>query len=108
MFNYSAYNIGINSCLPLPELRASVEAAPDVTIRLGKIDWVPPIRTRVDEPCFEVGEREAHFFWAQLGKFRVRSGTEIVIDPCDGVEERMLRLPLLGTVLAVLLQMRGY
>lgn len=108
MFNYTAYNLGISSCLPLPELQASAEVAPDITIRFGKLDWTPPPPARVGEPCFELATEEAHFFWEQLGKFRVRAGAEIVIDPCAGVEERMLRLPLLGTVFAVLLHMREY
>ena len=108
MFNYHAYDLGISSCIPLPELQASAEVARDVTIRWGKLDWAPPPPARAGEPCFELATEEAHFFWEQLGKFRVRAGTEIVIDPSAGVEERMLRLPLLGTVLAVLLHMRKY
>lgn len=108
MFNYNAFNLGISSWIPLPELPASAEVARDVTIRLGKLDWVPPPPARVHEPCFELAPEEAHFFWEHLGKFRVRAGTEIVIDPCPDVEERMLRLPLMGTVFAVLLHMRKH
>jgi hypothetical protein len=94
--------------LPLPELQASAGEAPEVAIRFGKIDWVPPVRARWDEPPFEVTAEEAHFYWERLGKFRVRGGKEILIEPNPGVEERTLRLPLLGTVLAVLLHMRRH
>ncbi len=108
MYNYNAYNIGISSELPLPELQTSVEVATDVTIRFGRVTWSPPLGSMTaDEPCFKIATDEAHFFWPLLGKFRVRDGTEIIIDPCAGVEERLLRLPLLGTLLAVLLHQRG-
>lgn len=109
MYNYNAYNLGISSALPLPELQTSAEAGADVVILLGNVDWSPPPRaTCEEEPCFEVRSDNAYLSWAQLGRFRVRDGTEIVIDPNPGVEERMLRLPLLGTILAVLLHQRGH
>jgi len=108
MYNYRAYNLGISSMLPLPELQSSAEVATDVTIRFDRVTWTPPLGSMTaDEPYFEVAKDEAHFFWSVLGKFRVRGGTEIVVDPCAGVEERLLRLPLLGTLLAVLLHQRG-
>lgn len=107
MYNYNAYNLGICSALPLPELQTSAEVAADVAIVLGHVDWSPPTRTS-EEPCFEVSSNEAYFSWTEVGKFSVRGGEEIVIEPNRGVEERMLRLPLLGTLLAVLLHQRGY
>jgi len=108
VYNYNAYNLGISSALPLPELQASAEAATDVTIRVGRVNWSPPPEAlSSEELCFEVTTDKAYFFWAQLGKFTVSGGSAIVIDPCAGVEERLLRLPLLGTILAVLLHQRG-
>lgn len=108
MYNYSAYNIGIQSELPLPELESSAGAAPDVTIRFDRLSWSPSQEATFDEElCFEVASDDAHFFWEGLGKFRVSRGTEIVIDPAADVEERLLRLPLLGTIIAVLMHQRG-
>jgi hypothetical protein len=43
-----------------------------------------------------------------VGAFLVRHGREIVIDPAPGVEERLLRLSLLGPALALLLHQRGF
>jgi hypothetical protein len=106
MNNYTAYGLGINSALPLPELQTAAEAATDVTIRFGCIDWSPD--GSGEEFCFEVIRNESHFFWPHLGKFRVSRGAEILIDSLPRVEERLLRLPLLGTIVAVLLQQRGY
>jgi hypothetical protein len=105
--NYTAYGLGINSALPLPELQSSAGAATDVTIRFGQIDWSLAGKDATDF-CFEVSAEEAHFYWPHLGKFRVSRGVEIVIDPLAGVKESFMRLPLLGTIMAVLLHQRGY
>jgi HPr Serine kinase C-terminal domain len=110
VYNYNAYDLGICSALPLPELQPAAEVAADVMILLGRVDWSPSPGgiQREEEMRFEITSDEAFFSWPQLGKFRVRDGKEIVIDPNQGVEERMLRLPLLGTILAVLLHQRGH
>ena len=109
VYNYTAYSLGIHSALPLPELQAAAGVATDLKIQFGRIDWSPtPKAADEEEFCFQVTSNEAHFFWSHLGKFRVSGGDEIIIDPIPGVEERLLRLPLLGTVLAVLLHQRGY
>jgi hypothetical protein len=74
-------------------------------VRTGRLDWSPLAAS--EDPSFEVVEQDAHFSWEQLGKFRVSRGAEVVVDPYPGVEERLVRLPLLGAVLAVLLHQRG-
>ena len=51
---------------------------------------------------------EDHLFWRGVGSFLVREGNEVVVDPCPGLDERVLRLLLLGPVLAVLLRQRGH
>jgi hypothetical protein len=51
---------------------------------------------------------EAYLLWDWVGAFWVRAGREIIIEPSTGVEERAIRLPLLGMVLGALLQQRGY
>ncbi|HEY7785248.1 MAG TPA: hypothetical protein VIB00_11000 [Pyrinomonadaceae bacterium] len=108
MFNYNAYNLGICSALPLPELQPSAEVVADVTIRLGQLDWSPKaVSSDEEDLSFEIGTNEAHFFWPQVGTFRVSGGTEITIQPIDGVEDRLVRLPLLGTIIATLLHQRG-
>ena len=109
MYNYNAYNLGICSALPLPELESSAGVIADVSIELGHIDWSPRFDSACDdEPRFECDGNVAYFFWSVVGKFSVTNGSRIVVDPIDGVEERLIRLPLLGAVLATLLHQRGY
>jgi hypothetical protein len=104
---YAAYGLGIHSALSLPEMADSAEAAADVVIQLRKIDRSPS-EINPDGTCFHVGPQEAYLSWAEVGAFLVRGGREVLVDPVPGAEERVIRLPLLGAVLAVLLHQRGY
>jgi hypothetical protein len=90
----------------LPELTAVSETEVDVVIRRGKV------RTSLPEivgagSSFHITAEKAYLFWDQVGAFVVRGGREIVVDPLPEVEDRIIRLPLLGVVLAVLLFQRG-
>jgi len=106
MYFYSAYGLNIHSALALPELiTGGVEA--DVVIRIGKIEF-PPSEVTIEDSYFHMMPEQAYFFWNIVGKFLVRHGKEIIIDPVPEVDERAIRLPLLGTILAVLLHQRRY
>jgi hypothetical protein len=103
--SYYAYGLGIHSALPLPEL-VSTEARPDIVVHFGK----------AERPQTEIGgaarlvwgtAQEVHLVWRDVGAFVVRDGREIVVDPLPGVEERVLRLAILGPSLGVLLLQRG-
>jgi hypothetical protein len=107
MHHYVAYGLSIHSALPLPELQASAEATADVVVRREKIDRLPP-GTDPGKTYFHVTPQEAYFLWEGVGAFLVRGGREVLVDPIAGAEERVIRLPLLGAVLAVLLHQRGF
>ncbi|MEO5929530.1 MAG: hypothetical protein ABIR47_06335 [Candidatus Kapaibacterium sp.] len=57
--------------------------------------------------CLRATPDEALFLWEGAGRFLVRGGNEVIVDPVAGADERVLRLYLLGPVLALLLQQRG-
>src|ERR1044072_8019522 len=97
---YSAYGLTIQSVLPLPELTPLAEAEPDVVIRFGKLDTPSFINPACNDDSY-FAEGEAYLYWKQIGTFLVREGREIVIDLNPGVDKSLVRLPLLGTVLAV-------
>ena len=111
MLSYIAYGLGIRSALPLPELVAE-EAAADVIIRLGKAKHLLPKATSTEvypqKAYYESTTEEAYLFWENVGAFLVRRGCEIVVEPAPGVEERVLRLFILGAALSILLQQRGW
>jgi hypothetical protein len=109
MLSYVAYGLSIHSVLPLPELVAR-EGPGDVVIRWGDGNRLP-LETSAEGQAgsyFRATARETYLFWEDMGAFSVRDGREIVIDPAPGVEERELRLVILGAALGALLRQRGY
>src|SRR5205085_11497996 len=58
---------------------------------------------------FAVGANgEIYERFADAGAFLMRAGREIVVDPAEGVSGDVLRLYLLGPVLALALHQRGW
>lgn len=106
MNQYWAYGLHIHSELVLPELVPVPGFHGEVTIKLGRVvhDRSPACS---DVCCFHLSNREAVFFWQGIASFLVKNGSEVVIDPAPEADERYLRLPLLGILLAVLLHQRG-
>ncbi|HEY9660365.1 MAG TPA: hypothetical protein V6C65_18075, partial [Allocoleopsis sp.] len=107
VYSYSAYGLTFHSALPLPELQNSEAQSVDVTIKMGHLDYTALNDSNTDF-CCSVSREEAYFSWEAVGTFAVRSGREIIVDPLPGIEDRIIRLPLLGAVMAVLLHQRGY
>lgn len=106
MYIYSAYDLSIHSALPLPELTPLAEAEADVTIQKDKLRW-PASASVSPEGSFHFAGKEAYLFWDNVGTFLVRNGNEIIADPLPEADEQLVRLPLLGAVLSVLLHQRG-
>lgn len=110
MFSYFAYGLGIKSTLPLPEFLAK-NAKCDVTIRWENFAYKPqdyvPLEV-VDKPAYiKITAAEAIIFVKDVGVFLVHGGQEVVVIPAPGVDDRLIRLYIVGTVMAVLLYQRG-
>jgi hypothetical protein len=105
MFSYITYGLRVNSELPLPELLPS-EGTADAIISLGSLN--PPSLEATSTNCYcHISAEAAYLFWEEAGTFLVRGGREIIVDPIPGVEERVLRLYILGAALGLLLHQRG-
>ena len=106
---YSAYNLGVRSSLLLPELPtvAPAEATTDITIRLQPVRQSTGNGNHDLEYSYSITKTKAHLYFPQIGTFQMENGSEMNIFPLPNVEERLIRLPLLGAALAVLLYQRG-
>ncbi len=106
MYYYQAYGLYIQSSIPLPELIRSNKHATDIIVQRGKLDFLTPKEVG-KATYFHFTKEEAFFYWKQIGKFLVRNGNEIIVDSHEGIDDPIIRLPLLGSVLAALLHQRG-
>jgi hypothetical protein len=108
-YRYTAYGLRIHSALPLPELiadRSATEAdVADVIIRFGHVNHQPPEGDFTEGYVCTLPEG-AYIFVEQVGAILTRAGNEIVVMPDPDVEERVLRLFLLGPALGLILHQR--
>jgi len=105
MPSYTAYNLGIHSALPLPELPSSDTPA-DVVVRFGSVDRALPNSPK--QGLIEATAEEAYLFFEGIAKFLIRSGREITVDPVPGADERWIRIGVLGPSMGALLYQRGW
>lgn len=105
MHSYVAYGVRIDSSLPLPPLFAAAEGEPLVYVRHGGLPE-PPFVVR---PGFQthVAPGEIWIRHSQVGTFVARDGREIVVDPVDGVDERVVRSYIIKAALAAVLLQQG-
>jgi hypothetical protein len=106
MHFHTAYDLTVQSAFAIPEFLRSVEGEPDVRVLKGVLD-APRVLDKFGTH-FEVEAQRAFLYWNDIGGFLIQNGNEVVIDALPGVEERALRLPLLGTAFAALLHQRGF
>ncbi|AFZ34361.1 Hpr(Ser) kinase/phosphatase [Stanieria cyanosphaera PCC 7437] len=108
MYKYMAYGLGIQSAMPLPELPISKTAPTEITIDCQSIDWQPPQCAETPRYWHIEGE-SAYFYWKYGGKFLVKGGRKIVVDPIPNLEEDyIIRQPILGPLLGMILHQRNY
>lgn len=105
---FRAFGLRISSDLDLPELASNDDGGSpaDVSVRFGEA--APPPGAVKNEDGHEVAPRAARLAFPDVGAFLVSDGREVIVDPEAGVDERTVRLSLLGPVFAVLLHQRGF
>jgi len=96
--------------MPLPELveETNGKAEGEVSIRFGPVNGPPVGISKKDGVRFSTAPQEDYLYWQEVGSFLVREGREIVVDPSPGLDDRMLRLFILGPVMSVLLHQQGH
>ena len=103
--NYRAFGLAIASDMALPELVPTPPGPADVVIRIvhtGRA-FPPP-----EAPgTFRFGDAECFLLYPQIGAFRVAAPGLIEVEPLPGVDPALVCFPLLGPVMALMLQARG-
>lgn len=99
---YRLFGLNLRSEIGLAGLAPSVEAGTaDVEIGLGSL---PPGES---PPGYSQTPDGTLLTVSKVGRYLIRDGREIVIDPAPGASERNLRLFLLGSAVGALLHQRG-
>jgi hypothetical protein len=106
MYFYKAFGVCIKSEICIPQFINTENSQADVSIRFGDVRSVLP-GDMSDDRAIQINETESSFFWEGVGWYLARDGWEIVVEPYPGAEEQLIRLPLIGIVLAAVLQQRG-
>ncbi len=110
MYYYYAYGLNICSSIPLPEF-LSIDSGCDAAIHIRSQEGMYknhfPLELGEDSWNCQIDRQEATLTIKDIGIFHIREGREIVIMPAPGVEVNLIRLCLVGTVMAILLYQRG-
>lgn len=108
-FTYSGFGLNILSAIPFPELSpvSSFEQV-HVNIRFGEVPAAPDgFSFSTGRISYTKNDRELLFTVAGVGKYYVAGGNTIIIHPeNDAIETRLLRLFVLATAMAGILQQR--
>lgn len=102
---YEAFGLTIASAVELPELKSGIGIA-DVTIGFGRIADAVGGRLEWKEG-YQADERRLLIAIPAAGRFEIADGNRITIEPAEGVDQRRIRLLLLGTMFGALLMQRG-
>ncbi|MEO5929563.1 MAG: hypothetical protein ABIR47_06500 [Candidatus Kapaibacterium sp.] len=106
MQTYIAFGLTLQSDITLPDLFSGGDGMADISIVYGEV------AERGDEGADERGyyllrPDLACYAWPELGRFRIRDGREITVQPDPGVDVRVLRSLVMGPFMAMLLHQRG-
>ncbi|MEA3477954.1 MAG: hypothetical protein U9R60_07230 [Bacteroidota bacterium] len=105
-YYYKVYGINISSELELPELTPVQNIKADVTIGFGEVpEHLPEVRG--SGVLFEAAANDFLFKFAGIGRYRVQSGSRIIIQPEREAHLSEIRLVLLGSSIGALLHQRG-
>jgi len=109
LFSYSAFGMRIASFLELPELgalKADPDMLPDVLMKIAAV--CPPSLAGGTWPAFIFSHGDSIFLSLDgAGRFEVRGGRQVSVEPDPRTDEANLRVYLTGMILGLLLYQRG-
>ncbi len=109
MHSYILAGLTIRSEVPLPELlpHAQADSSPDVEIRYGRVpDSLPGAMASTPEA--QITQHAVLLEIPRVGRFYVRAGKEVRVQPDADVKAEDLRLFLLGSAFGAIYFQRGF
>ncbi len=109
-----AYGLRFQSQFALPDLPAfDASGGADVSIEVGRTLPLAEVEARnaPDAPIENVlsfSENSSSLLFAQVGRFEIEGDARVLVEPLEGTSASTWRVPLLGSVLALLLEARGW
>lgn len=108
MLSYHAYGLHIDSIFELPELSpAPAHAAADITFRKHRVEPQKPRDARTG-PAIAASSREISISYPGIVSLLITDGELVDVDAQPKIDPAILRLILLGPILALVLHQRGY
>lgn len=106
VWHYRAFGLAITSDLEMPEL-APGRAGPAADLHIRLVDTGRRFPAPGTAGEFQFVDAECFLLFPQVGAFRVLPPDVIEVEPLPGLEPGLIAFPLLGPVIALLLQARG-
>jgi hypothetical protein len=104
-YRYALFGLRFASDFELPQLPAA--SGVDVDVRIIRCEAAEQPETGTDGTSVQFGPAEQVLAWATVGTFRITGMDRIEVAANPGVSDALVALPLLGSVVATLLQRRG-
>jgi hypothetical protein len=108
MYSYSAYGLRIKSSLPIPEfVPAGTEEECGLVIQVES-PARPVEVTDGHAGYLKVAPEYAEYAMKGVGAFRIYKGREVTLQPDPGVDDQLIRLYIVGAIMAIVLYQRGF
>lgn len=103
---FSAYGLQIQSEIDLLLPQIDISNRQDVNIRFGEVDQIDHYRA-IDGVWYQHYQNTTKLRWDRIGSYNISNGSDVCIMPLEPVNHVNIRQPLLGTIMAVVMQQRG-
>src|ERR1700733_4396296 len=108
MYKYWGFGLHIASEIEFPELLPADFSEADVSILIGKAPDMLEGEV-VKKRAFSITGKDEYLLGIKnICRYYVSHGNRIIAEPAPGIDERSIRLFLLGTAMGALLYQRGY